>query len=169
MARKRKPPSQRRISSQYDQMYKEVVQRMRQKGKGTESNRYTLKEITDHVKDIFDRDGISMDLAPYRVAHILEVCADTITKTALIGEALGQPYLVAIDEKTETQCETGIMFFSAAGQCFAGPEYKATWEKVKEEALARPNDFPIVIGSSTMHFTKFLFQPRPERRDSNAN
>ena len=52
-----------------------------------------------------------MDLAPYRVEQILEDCADSITKTALIGEALGQPYLVAIDEKTETQCEMGIMFF----------------------------------------------------------
>jgi len=150
-------------------MYKEVVQRMRQKGKGTSSNPYTLKEITDHVKEIFDRDGISMDLAPYRVAQILEDCGDSITKTALLGEALGQPYLVAIDEKTETQCETGIMFFSAADQCFAGPKLKATWEKVKEEVLARPNEFPIVIGSSTMQFTKFLFQPRPERRDPNAN
>jgi hypothetical protein len=113
---------------------------------------------------------LDMGDAPGMFDYIVDACHDTIVKTALAGDAIGQPYVVAMEERHTGVVDTGVMLFGAADLYFANPpESRVAWEEYKVKVATLPHLIPVIIASSTFGMTDFRFIPKPPKPDPNRN
>ena len=114
---------------------------------------------------------LDMDDAPGLFDYIVDACHDTIVKTALTGDAMGQPYVVGMQETQIGELVTsGVLLFKGGDLLFANPpEARAEWEEYKAKVATLPHLIPVVIASKTFGMTNFRFIPKPPKPGPNRN
>jgi hypothetical protein len=95
MAKRKLPPSHRRTLPTIEKLRNAVEQEMLAKGMEP-GDHYPYDIAIKHAKRAMEG-GIPRDLAPMRFQFILESLVEKIVHTAYRGEALGQPYVIAIE------------------------------------------------------------------------
>jgi hypothetical protein len=113
---------------------------------------------------------LDMDDAPGMFDFIVDECHDTIVQTAFAGDAIGQSYVVAMEERHTGVMDAGVMLFGAADLYFANPpESRVAWEEYKVKVATFPHLDPVIIASSTFGLTNFRFIPKFPKPDPNRN